>query len=427
VGTVVFATLAAVGLTGAQPPAALAPLAPVSGLELAQITGGRNVLFLVDASESMLGKTPEEVARWRVESPEHKRSAPKWQRTAETLATLVATLPPEARYRVVRFDDHASELSLPAPDVRSDPREIAALARRLQEMAPHSAGSNLEAALVAGLSPADAPDRIVLITDRLPTAGRTATPGGADSAATFFEAAVRHLPPRVPVSVILLPQSAADPETAGRYWTLAHATRGVLATASTAPLPATHIAFVVDTSGSMRDIRDGGLRPVARQTILDLMAAQPAGTQFQLLDADGRFILGRSGAGAAAWFENTSELRERTDRTLGRYNQDTVSNPIPGIYNAIRFLYTKDDPAMRMAIFVVGDEFVETPEPVLRRLGEINPADASGRRAIGIHAIGIPSTIRTQYAMGSTGMKFAYLMRSVTEAHGGTFIALPDL
>lgn len=430
-GVLIFSTLALVGLTGAQPAAPLAPLAPlepVSGLELANVAVGKNVLFLVDAGESMLGKDPAEVARWRSESPDRQRRAPKWQRTAEVLATLLAQLPADARYRVVRFDDrNVTELETPRPGQGGTPQAIASVARRLQEMTPRSAGMNLEAAFTSSLSPSDLPDRIVLITDGLPTVGRTTPPGTGDVEVKLFEAAVRLLPSRVPVSTVLLPRAGAHVATTGLYWELAHASRGALVTASAPALPATHLAFVIDTSGSMRDVRNGGLWPVARRTIRDSLAAQPAGTRFQLLDADGRFILGRAGMGANAWLDNTPEMRDQVERMLGRYNQDTVSNPVPGIYNAIRFLHARYDPAMRMGIVVVGDEFVDAPEPVIRRLDELNPANASGQRAIMINAIGVPTTIRQQFSMGNTGLKFASLMRSITQEHGGTFVALPDL
>ena len=53
---------------------------------------------------------------------------------------------------------------------------------------------------------------------------------------------------------------------------------------------------------------------------------------------------------------NTPETRERIKDVLRTYKQDTVSNPVPGVYNALRFLDDKDTPDMRMGIYLFGDE-----------------------------------------------------------------------
>ena len=64
---------------------------------------------------------------------------------------------------------------------------------------------------------------------------------------------------------------------------------------------------------------------------------------------------------------------------------------------------------------------------VIRRLEELNPADDQGNRKVVINAVGFPTTIRYQFSMGNTGLRFANLMRTVTYLHGGAFIALQDI
>jgi hypothetical protein len=84
---------------------------------------------------------------------------------------------------------------------------------------------------------------------------------------------------------------------------------------------------------------------------------------------------------------------------------------------------------MRMGIYVLGDEF-NSRDPagtVLDRINTLNPRDANGRRPITINAIGFPTTIRYQFSMGNTGLRFANLMRLLTHEHDGSFVALPDL
>ena len=195
------------------------------------------------------------------------------------------------------------------------------------------------------------------------------------------------------------------------------------------PVGSNFLAFVVDTSGSMRDPNFGGLWPVVIRTIETVLDAYPNVQGIQLIDGDGRFILGRRGSGTAGWLPDTPQTREAIKRTLRRYDQDTVSNPVPGIYNAMRFLFDKENPGMRMGIFVFGDEFnsPQSADEVIRRLDELNPASEKGARAVTINAVGFPTTIRYQFSMGNTGLRFANLMRTVTYLHGGAFIALQDL
>ena len=195
------------------------------------------------------------------------------------------------------------------------------------------------------------------------------------------------------------------------------------------PVGNNYIAFVVDTSGSMRDPNYGGLWPVVIRTIENVLDVYPSVQGIQLIDGDGRFILGRRATGTAGWLPDTPQVRDSIKRTLRRYDQDTVSNPVPGIYNAMRNLYDRENPNMRMGIFVFGDEFnsPESADSVIRRLDELNPADENGVRKVTINAVGFPTTIRYQFSMGNTGIRFANLMRTVTYLHGGAFIALQDL
>jgi len=196
------------------------------------------------------------------------------------------------------------------------------------------------------------------------------------------------------------------------------------------PVGSNYLAFIIDTSGSMRDPNHGGLWPIVIRTIETVLDSYPNVDGIQLLDGDGRFVLGpRRAAGTTAWLPDTPDTRDAIKRTLRRYEQDTVSNPVPGIYNAMRFLFDKENPGMRMGIFVFGDEFnsSDSADSVIARLDSLNPADENGNRKVIINAVGFPTTIRYQFHMGNTGLRFANLMRTVTYLHGGAFIALQDL
>lgn len=268
-------------------------------------------------------------------------------------------------------------------------------------------------------------ERIVLLTGGLPrTSGATESDPIAE-----WKAALRPLPPRTPVHTILVSGARTESAAAGMFWELAHATRGQFTTLPrTTSEPLTHLAFVLDTSGSMRDPNTGGVWPTVLNAIETTLDAQPQLVGVQLIDGDGRFILGRRGTGAAGWLPNTADTRATMLKWLRSYNQDTVSNPVAGVANAIRFLDDKRG-AMRMGIYILGDEFVAAEATsVLEQIATLNPPEAgTGRRPITISAIGFPTTIRFQFSMGNTGLRFADLMRQITGEHGGAFIGLPEL
>jgi len=192
-------------------------------------------------------------------------------------------------------------------------------------------------------------------------------------------------------------------------------------------LPATsnYVAFVIDSSGSMRDPTTERIWRIVLRKFEEVLDAYPQVEGIQFFDADGRFILG--GRADEKWLPDTPETRSAIKQALLRYSEYSNSNPVPGIVRALRTLHDKDDEKMKMTIFVLGDEFTGTADAVLRRLDELNPKDKDGKRAVTINAIGFPTAIKMGFSMGNTGVKLANLMRQVTYQHGGAFIALEDI
>jgi hypothetical protein len=195
------------------------------------------------------------------------------------------------------------------------------------------------------------------------------------------------------------------------------------------PVGSNFIAFVVDTSGSMRDPFSGRLLGGVIRTIETVLESYPNVEGIQLLDGNGRFVLERRGSSTTRWLDDTDQTRAEMKRTLRNYEQDSVSDPVPGIRVAIEKLHNKENPNMRMGIFVFGDEFNsrQTPEEVISQLDKLNPANPAGQRAVTISAVGFPTTKTGKLEMWRTGISFANLMRTVTYLHGGAFIALQDL
>ena len=193
-------------------------------------------------------------------------------------------------------------------------------------------------------------------------------------------------------------------------------------------LPATsnHVAFVIDSSGSMRDANTERIWPVVLKKFDEVLDAYPAVEGVQFFDADGRYILGNRNADQK-WLPDNPATRHAIKQALNDYNIFSNSNPVPGIVRALRNLLDKDDPDMRMTIFILGDEFTGTADAVLKRLEELNPKDKDGKRRVVINAIGFPTAVRMGFSMDNTGVKYANLMREVTYQHGGAFIALQEI
>jgi len=193
------------------------------------------------------------------------------------------------------------------------------------------------------------------------------------------------------------------------------------------PVGSNYIAFVVDCSGSMREPNTGSLWPIAIRKIEEVLDVYPHVEGIQVLDANGIYVLGRRSGGG--WLPDNPETRREFKRVLRNYGGDNYSNPVPGILRILRELYDPNNPDMKLGIYIFGDEFNsnESAESVINTLEKLNPPDEEGNRKVVINAIGFPTTIRWQFSMMNTGLRYANLMRTVTYLHGGAFIALQDL
>jgi hypothetical protein len=189
------------------------------------------------------------------------------------------------------------------------------------------------------------------------------------------------------------------------------------------PVGSNHLAFVIDTSGSMRDPHSGYMLPLVISKIDEILDVYPIVDGIQVLDADGRYMVRRGGD---SWMDDSLETRDYIRRSVLDYRAFSNSNPVPGIMRAIRALYDPSNPEMAMGIYIMGDEFTGTADTVLRRMNELNPIGEDGTRPVVINAIGFPNVIRYGFSMGQTGLKYANLMRELTFEHGGAFIALND-
>jgi hypothetical protein len=193
---------------------------------------GKRILILLDASASMLHEDLVSVLRMRNEDDDHKRAAAKWRHAIDTVTWLTTQIPPGSQYQIYTFNTKAQPL---LPDYAgkwiggADAPQLARGLANLHAIVP-AEGTSLYNAFAATKSLAPLPDQIILITDGLPTQGKTAGIRkyiSADGRARLFDDAVGQLPDGVPIDSILLPMQG-EVQAAHRFWNLARLTNGAL-------------------------------------------------------------------------------------------------------------------------------------------------------------------------------------------------------
>jgi hypothetical protein len=200
----------------------------ITGLRL----HGRRILILLDVSASMLHEDLVSILRLRNTDDATKRAAAKWRRAVETVHWLLTQVPPGSSYQIYTFNTKAQPLLPDSAGKWISGGDLAQVARALAalESVVPADGTSLFNVFAATKTLSVLPDQIVLITDGLPTQGRTSGKGkyvDSDSRARLFDEAVHQLPDHVPVDSVLLPMQG-DSEAAHRFWRLARASGGSL-------------------------------------------------------------------------------------------------------------------------------------------------------------------------------------------------------
>ena len=198
--------------------------------------GGQRILLLVDASASMLADTVVNAVRRRLLPEADRVRADKWRRAVKAVDWLTTQLPKGARFQLYVFNTEARPI-LPGTGGQwleaRDRKALDGAVAGLRGTAPEG-GTSLENAFAAAFAMSPPPDNILLLTDGLPTQGRTApkdrTVSGKERL-KLFERAVKVLPQRVPVNTLLFPIDG-DPFAAPAFWKLAIATGGSFMTPS---------------------------------------------------------------------------------------------------------------------------------------------------------------------------------------------------
>lgn len=192
------------------------------------------------------------------------------------------------------------------------------------------------------------------------------------------------------------------------------------------PADVSHAAFVIDTSGSMRNQLTKRLHPAVTDQIRELLDALPEVKRMQFLDTSGNYLFGgRSGY----WLPDTGGLRRQALNRIAAHPVLSVSDPERGIETAIRDLKSGLGEGERMGIYVLGDDFRGSTESFLADLDRLNPENRpGGQRPVSISAVGFP-TLSNPFRIGAPqgNARFANIMRRIAEAHDGVLILRPGL
>jgi hypothetical protein len=192
--------------------------------------GGNRIFILVDTSASMLDDTVLGVILKRNLLDSQKIKSKKWQQAIATIHWLTANLPATGKFQIYTFNETAAPVLKGTEKTWLDGRDVESLKRaiaRLQQVIPQKGTSLLNAFQAAGeMQPP--PDNLFLLTDSLPTMGRSKSRQGKVSGKkriALFNNAIRSLPSGVPLNVILYPMEG-DPLAAVLFWRLAAMTKG---------------------------------------------------------------------------------------------------------------------------------------------------------------------------------------------------------
>ena len=192
------------------------------------------------------------------------------------------------------------------------------------------------------------------------------------------------------------------------------------------PAEATHVAFVVDTSGSMRNQMTGQLHYSVVEQIRELLESLPEVRSIQFLDTSGNYMLSSR---RGFWLPDTISLRQQALQQILAYPIASVSDPERGLRRAIRDLKPSLKAEDHMSIYVVGDDFRGSTQSLLIQLDRMNPRNTSnGKRPVSISAIGFPTLINP-FQIGATqgNTRYANIMREIAEAHDGVLILKPSI
>lgn len=188
---------------------------------------GRRILILLDRSASMQDARIATIIRNKFLPVKYQIESYKWRWARSIFEWVLAHLPREAQYQVWGFSTTAAPaLSKSGWLQAKDEKRMEEVISEVQRWVP-SGGTRLDTTLAKVLQIKPRPDAVYLITDGLPTQGKTWFKRNRVSPAKrmeFFQEATERIA-SPPFNVVLLPLEG-DPAAAGAYWGFAMQTDG---------------------------------------------------------------------------------------------------------------------------------------------------------------------------------------------------------
>ncbi len=199
----------------------------VTGLTI----GGEHLVILVDSSASMLADRIVNVIRHRNLPDRDKLRAAKWQQVVKTVEWISTRIPRDSKFQIVTFNEKAHLLSQEQGQQWLDggnPKHLHASISRMRATVPEK-GTSLYHAFqyINQLNPK--PDNIYLLTDGLPTQGKSKpfrSKVSASQRLNYFNEAINELPITTVINIVLFSMEG-DPDAASAYWRLAIRSNGV--------------------------------------------------------------------------------------------------------------------------------------------------------------------------------------------------------
>jgi hypothetical protein len=181
------------------------------------------------------------------------------------------------------------------------------------------------------------------------------------------------------------------------------------------PVDSEYIIFIIDTSGSMFN----NAWALVIRKISETLKIYPKVKGIQVMNDMGDYMFSTY---AGRWIPDTPSRRKAILKRLRSWNPFSNSSPVEGITRAIRTFHA---PGKKISLYVFGDEFSgPSIDAVVKQVDAINKEDAAGNRLVRIHGVGFPVQLTRAPHMQTTGIRFAALMRVLSQKNGGTFVAL---
>ncbi len=172
------------------------------------------------------------------------------------------------------------------------------------------------------------------------------------------------------------------------------------------PVDSEYVIFIVDTSGSMKDIWNKVTRHM--ENIINI---HPSVKGFQILNDNGEYLIT---AYKGRWITDTKKMRKNSIELFKIWGAMSNSSPVEGIKEALK-TYGKVN--KKLSIYVFGDDFSGGNfDQALNEVNSLNFNKITKSKIARIHAIEFSSPKSTN--------RFPILMRAIAEENNGTFLSI---